>query len=29
VIAFRTTIRNVVAASVHELWNAEDWWLER
>ncbi|MGH3136009.1 MAG: ABC transporter substrate-binding protein, partial [Gaiellaceae bacterium] len=29
VIAFRATIRNVVSASSHELWNAEDWWLER
>jgi peptide/nickel transport system substrate-binding protein len=29
VIAFRATIRNVVSASSHELWNAEDWWLDR
>jgi peptide/nickel transport system substrate-binding protein len=27
VIAFRATIRNVVSASVHDLWNAENWWL--
>jgi ABC-type transport system substrate-binding protein len=27
VIAFRNTIRNVVSASAHELWNAENWWL--
>ncbi len=29
VIAYRATIRNVAAASVHELWNAENWWLDR
>jgi peptide/nickel transport system substrate-binding protein len=27
VIAFRNTIQNVVSASGHELWNAENWWL--
>jgi ABC-type transport system substrate-binding protein len=27
VIAFRSTIRNVVSATGHELWNAENWWL--
>ncbi len=26
-VAFRTTIRNVVSATGHELWNAENWWL--
>jgi peptide/nickel transport system substrate-binding protein len=29
VIAFRATLRNVVTASAHELWNAENWWHER
>ena len=27
VIAFRSAIRNVVSASGHVLWNAENWWL--
>ena len=26
-VAFRATIRNVVSATGHELWNAENWWL--
>ena len=26
-IAHRATIRNVVSASGHDLWNAENWWL--
>lgn len=29
VIAYRATIRNVVSAASHALWNAENWWLER
>jgi peptide/nickel transport system substrate-binding protein len=29
VMAFRSAIRNVPATPVHELWNAEDWWLDR
>jgi peptide/nickel transport system substrate-binding protein len=29
VIAHRATIKNVPTASTHELWNAEDWWLDR
>jgi peptide/nickel transport system substrate-binding protein len=28
VIAFRTNIRNVGSAADHELWNAENWWLD-
>jgi peptide/nickel transport system substrate-binding protein len=26
-VAYRASIRNVVAASIQELWKAEDWWL--
>ncbi len=29
VVAFRETIRNVGSAADHELWNAENWWLDR
>lgn len=29
VLAFRRAIRNVGSAAGHELWNAENWWLDR
>ena len=29
VLAYRETVRNVVAAPNNLFWNAEDWWLER
>ena len=29
VIAYRTTVRNVVPAPSNLFWNAENWWLER
>lgn len=29
VLAFRSTVRNVVGAPFSHFWNAENWWLER
>jgi ABC-type transport system substrate-binding protein len=29
VIAYRTTVRNIVPAPSNLFWNAENWWLER